>query len=49
MEHINTEVERFDAFRTWFVGNGRDWNSGDNIKNDHNYITYIHNNVSQKV
>ena len=49
VETINTGRNRFNEFRTWFVDNERDWNSGDNIKNNHNYITYIHNNVSQNV
>jgi len=49
MEAINSEVDRLNSFRTRFIDDGRDWNKGDNIKSNHNYITYIHNNVSQKV
>lgn len=48
-ENIDTEVNRFNEFRDWFVDNGRDWNKGDNIKNRSNYTTFIHNNVSSEV
>ncbi len=49
VENINTDADRFDHFRSWFVEDGRDRNKGDNIKTNHNYITFIHNNVSDKV
>jgi hypothetical protein len=45
-ENIDTDINRFNGFRTWFIDNGRDWNKEDNIKSNHNYITFIHNNVS---
>ena len=48
-EAINSDANRFNGFRTRFIDDGRDWNKGDNIKSNHNYIAYIHNNVSQKV
>lgn len=48
-ENIDTDINRFNEFRTWFIDNSRDWNKGDNIKSNHNYITFIHNNVSWKV
>lgn len=48
-ENIDTDINRFNEFRTWFIDNGRDWNKEDNIKSNHNYITFIHNNVSWKV
>ncbi len=48
-ENINTDVDRFNEFRTWFIDNNRDRNKGENIKSNHNYITFIHNNVSWSV
>ena len=48
-ENINTDSDRFNGFRAWFVDDGRDRNKGENIKSDHNYVTFLHNNVSNKV
>lgn len=48
-QHIDTPSNRLNNFKNWFIGNDRDWNKGDNIKSAHNYVAYIHNNVSQKV
>lgn len=47
-ENIDTDTNRFNEFRHWFIQDDRDWNKGDNIKTDANYISFIHNNVSDK-
>ncbi len=48
-ELIDTDIRMFNEFRSWFIHDDRDRNKGDNVKSNHNYVTYIHNNVSQKV
>ena len=49
IENLNIPTDRYNWFKTRFTADWKEWNKWDNIKESANYITYIHNTVTEKI